>query len=169
MPGDLHGSVLSFLSDAGAVIDLIEHPAVRTSDQAHEYTSSLTGARCKNLMLQGNRRHTIFLVLLRPEARLDLRRLASQLGSGRLSFVSRETLFEKFGVQPGAVSPFIALTPAASELTVVVDESVWQEPAIICHPLTNTVSVSVPMDVIRNLLNESVADVIHIKLPVDDG
>lgn len=130
------------------------HPAVFTVEEAAAHPHGLPGAETKNLLLR-DARAGLFLVTLRADRRADLKALAASLGAKRFSFASAETMAAVLGVTPGAVTPLALLNPAAVAVTFALDCALARAARIVCHPLVNTESVSLPTADLMRLLAEA--------------
>ena len=82
----------------------------------------MPGAHTKNLFLT-DKDGRVALVVAKDDSRVDLKRVASRLGFGRLSFGNAELLAKLLGVTPGSVTPFALINDREARLRVVVDES----------------------------------------------
>ncbi|WP_213881812.1 prolyl-tRNA synthetase associated domain-containing protein [Pseudomonas sp. dw_358] len=128
------------------------HAAVFTCAEADLIDLGLPGLSAKNLLVceSGGTRPT--LVLLRPEQRLDLKGLSSLLGTRRLRFASPDTLYERLGVTPGAVSLLSLCNDRERQVQVVIDQQLWDAEHLLCHPLVNTRTVSLTQAGVRGFL-----------------
>jgi Ala-tRNA(Pro) deacylase len=70
----------------------------------------------------------------------DLKKLAEQVGDKKLSFVNPETMKQKLGVEPGAVSPFGLLNNTEGDVEFWISREVMEAPLLHFHPNRNTAS-----------------------------
>ncbi|WP_369385991.1 YbaK/EbsC family protein [Pseudomonas fulva] len=82
---------------------LAHHEPARTMEDVHIVEALLDGVVCKNVLLT-DQRGRFFLVMTRPERRLELKRLGSKVCERRLTFASHADLDRLLGVCAGAVS-----------------------------------------------------------------
>ena len=99
--------------------------------------ASIPGAHTKNLFLT-DKDGELALVVAKDDAQVDLKRVASRLGFGRLSFGNAELLGRMLGVTPGSVTPFALINGDEARVRVALDESLLGFGEINCHPLENT-------------------------------
>ncbi len=136
---------------------LHEHPAVFTVEEARVHCAHLPGGHFKNLFLRSKKKHN-WLVVLRDDATIDLQQLGEILQGGRLSFASRERLWEHLGVVPGSVTPLALINDPEQRVNVVFDERVLDADPVNFHPLENTATLALnPRDLlafIRSLGHE---------------
>jgi Ala-tRNA(Pro) deacylase len=115
-----------------------DHPPVFTCKEADRLVPELPAAKTKNLFLRDKKGRRHFLVVVGYEKAADLKALSSLVGVGGLSFASPERLKRYLGVDPGAVTILGLVNDVYGEVSVIVDEDLWDATAFRCHPLVNT-------------------------------
>ena len=133
-------TVADRLAELGIVCERYEHPPVATVDDAREHWAAIDAVHCKNLFLRNPKGDRHYLVVLLDSKRADLRRIAEQIGDGRLSFGSPERLMRKLGVTPGSVSPFGLINDTERDVRVVIDEDLKHADRLTFHPNINTLT-----------------------------
>jgi Ala-tRNA(Pro) deacylase len=108
-----------------------------TVEQSGALRETIPGAHTKNLFLT-DKDGRVALVVAKDDTRVDLKRSASRLGFGRLSFGNAELLGDLLGVTSGSVTPYALFNDAEARITVVVDEALLAFAEVNCHPLENT-------------------------------
>jgi Ala-tRNA(Pro) deacylase len=126
------------LNELGIAYERYEHPPVATVEQATEHWAGIEAAHCKNLFLRNQKGDRHYLVILRHSKKADLRRVADQIGDGRLSFASPERLMTHLGLTPGSVSPFGLIHDAKHQVRVVIDRELEGAARLSFHPNINT-------------------------------
>src|SRR5260221_9308941 len=81
-----------------------EHPPVATVEEAEQHWAGIDATHCKNLFLRNQKGNRHYLVILTHSKMADLRKVADQIGDGKLSFGSPERLMTHIGLMPGSVS-----------------------------------------------------------------
>jgi Ala-tRNA(Pro) deacylase len=119
-----------------------EHPPVATSAEAGEHWAGIDATHCKNLFLRNQKGDRHYLVILVHTKRADLRGVASQVGDGKLSFASPESLMTYLGVAPGSVSPFGLIHDGLAHVRVFLDRDLKAARRISFHPNVNTVTLT---------------------------
>ena len=104
--------VFARLEELGVSYEVTEHPAVFTIGEMDALGLTAKGEVCKNLFLRDAKGRRHFLVVVPGEARADLRALAAQLESSKLSFASAERLEKYLGLKQGEVTPLGVLNDA---------------------------------------------------------
>jgi Ala-tRNA(Pro) deacylase len=134
--------VLTLLEAQDIPFSCEEHDSVLNMSESGMLTLSLTGVRCKNLLLQDKKGHFFHIVTTATKS-LDLAQLAAALGSKRLSFASEEKLVELLGIRTGSLSPLALVNDEAGRVRLVIDTDLSGEKRFLFHPLENDASVSI--------------------------
>jgi len=127
------------------VFTVAEAQAVRAT---HDIT--MTGGHAKTLFLRDKKKRRA-LVVVDENRQTNLKSLASQIGLGRVSFGSPDSLQSLLGVTPGSVTPFAlvnAQTPEGSvpPLVVALDKSLMAQTPLWFHPLHNAATTAIAPD-----------------------
>jgi len=75
---------------------------------------------------------------------VDLKRVSEVAESSKLSFGSADRLKKHLGIEPGSVSLLALYNDPDGQVEVLIDKDLWQEEALLCHPLQNTSTLRVP-------------------------
>lgn len=105
-----------FLRDHNIAYIRHDHPAVYTCEDAEKHCGDIPGMACKNLLLKDKKNERYFLVIMPANKRMDLKKFSEIAGTNKISFASDDALREKLGLEPGSVSPFGLLNPAAHDV-----------------------------------------------------
>lgn len=143
--------VEEYLTSYGIDFKLHEHPPVQTCEELAQY--HVPGLACKNLFLRDQKKTRYLLVVLPADQQTDLKKLAGQVGDKKLSFVNPETLKEKLGVAPGAVSPFGLLNNVQGDVELWIAREVMEAPVVHFHPNRNTASVELTAEMFRKSMD----------------
>ena len=120
-----------------------EHPPVPTVEAAAEHWAHIDATHCKNLFLRNQKGNRHYLVIIEWQKRADLKRVAEQIGDGKLSFASPERLLSHLGLTPGSVSPFGLINDHAHLVRVVLDRDLKMATRLSFHPNINTVTLTI--------------------------
>ena len=130
------------LESLGIATSVVTHPALFTVEQSRALRGKVPGAHTKNLFLK-DKKGQLFLVTTLEDAEIELKQLHHVIGaSGRLSFGSAELMMEKLGVVPGSVTPLGVMNDQPPSVTVVLDAALAAHELINCHPLVNTMTMT---------------------------
>ncbi len=150
-PGEARDRLLALLDAEGIAYVRADHPPVYTCEEARRESPGLPGAETKNLFLRDAKGRRHFVVGVRPETRVDLRALGTLLGAGGLRFASGARLAKHLGLEAGSVTLLGVVNDSEGAVEVVVDEDLWREDALQCHPLVNTSTVVIGRDGLERL------------------
>ena len=129
------------LEDLEIKFKVFEHPPFFTVDEAKKYRQGMPGYHIKNLFLRDKNKKN-FLVVAQEDRIIDLTQLMGRIKSSRLSFGSKERLFEELGVFPGAVTPLSVINNRKKNINIVLDAEMSGKDTIFCHPLVNDRTIS---------------------------
>ena len=135
-------ALFQMLSELELHHETIRHPAVFTVAEAQADRFGTTGGFTKNLFLR-SKKGRMWLVVCDENRRLDLKAVARNLETGRLSFGSPGRLMQYLGVAPGAVTPFAAINDRQGCVQLVMDRSLLQLSELNFHPLDNTMTTRI--------------------------
>lgn len=133
--------LLDRLTALGIAHRSVEHPPLRTVEEAKALRGELPGAHIKNLFLR-NKKEQMWLVVALEDRPVDLKALALRLDAGRFSFGSPERLMRHLGILPGAVSPLALINDTQLMVHPVFDRAIFQHALVNAHPLVNTMTTS---------------------------
>jgi Ala-tRNA(Pro) deacylase len=133
-------AVVSRLQELGIGFERHEHPPVATVDEAEAHWAGIDATHCKNLFLRNQKGNRHYLVVLMHSKMADLRKVADQIGDGKLSFASPERLMSHLGLTPGSVSPFGLIHDRDHDVRVVLDRDLKAATRLSFHPNINTVT-----------------------------
>lgn len=146
-------SIYTVLDDLGIQYTEVKHPAIFTSAEAEAYWKDIPGIKTKNLVLRNRKGDTHYLAIAPVEKRVDLKRLAKELGEVQLSFASLERLLKHLGLTPGSVTPFGLMNNADRCVKVLLDTQVAQAEEQGFHPNINTATLSLKTKDLRKFLD----------------
>ena len=118
-----------------------EHPPVATVEEAVVHWEGIDAAHFKNLFLRNQKGDRHYLVVVAHTKKVDLQRLAGQIGDGKLSFASPERLKAHLGLTPGSVSPFGLINDASRAVRVFLDADIAAAERVSFHPNVNTATL----------------------------
>jgi Ala-tRNA(Pro) deacylase len=140
---DQERAVAARLDELGIAYTRHEHPPVATVEEAEAHWAGIDATHCKNLFLRNQKGDRHYLVVLVHTKKADLRRVADQIGDGKLSFASPDRLMRYLGLTPGSVSPFGLINDRGHAVRVVLDRDLKAASRLSFHPNINTVTVAI--------------------------
>lgn len=148
----LRDDLLRFLAEIGVDTRTHNHPAVFTVDEGEAIKAAITGAHTKNLFLKDSR-DQLWLISAEGHAAIDLKRLHTVIGSGRLSFGRAGLMAETLGVTPGSVTAFGLINDVDRRVRFVLDRGLAHADFVNFHPLTNEATTTVSGEGFRTFLS----------------
>ena len=132
--------LLNMFKENNVRYHLYEHAPLKKAEDADFIRHKVKGVICKTLFLTDDN-EAYWLVTVPLEVRVDLKKLAQQLGSGRLSFGDEQAMRIFLGVLPGSVTPLAVINDTENKVGLVLEQSIMQHDMVNVHPLINTLSV----------------------------
>lgn len=141
-----------------------EHRPVYSMEELDVLEIPADAIICKNLFLRNNNGKQHFLLTIPAATPIDLKQLATSLGSSRLSFASAERLEKYLGLQSGLVSPFGLLNDTSKSVIFVSSKNLPPSAIIGIHPNDNTATVWLAFGDLLSLLSELTVEVKLIEM-----
>ncbi len=146
-------SIMKFLDDNNIVYESIKHKPVLTALPPIPELVEKGYCDIKNLMLTTkNKNEEYYLVCSNVYKEFKIKDLASQIGSSRLTFVSKEWLDENLGVYPGIVSILNLVEGRRDGITLIIDKELTDETKLCFHPNQNDYMFAFSVDEFYKLL-----------------
>ena len=146
--------IKAFLDGKKIAYEWAEHEAVYTIEDMVKLGLEDMQDVAKNLFLRDAKGKRHFLVVVREDKKVDLKRLGELIGCSRLSFASEERLEKYLGLKKGSVTPLGVLNDEDRVVEVFFDEDFCKMKKIGVHPNENTASVFLPVDELLNIIRE---------------
>lgn len=142
--------IYKFLTQLGIDYQKINHQSVSTVEEATFINEQIDGVACKNLFLKSSDKQ-FFIYMMTVEKRADLKYIAKQIGSKRLSFASDEELVELLKLIPGSVTP-LGIINDNKRVKILIDRELRAQRLLI-HPNINTATISITYDDLLLFIN----------------
>ena len=141
--------LLELLKSLNIPYTLYHHEPIFTVEEGLPLKENIPGTHCRNLFLRDKKKN-MFLVTAANETSIDLKGLQDSLGCARLSFGSKERLFEHLGIYPGAVTPFTAINDKTHQVKMILDAHMMRADIMNVHPLDNAMTIGLhPKDLLK--------------------
>ena len=128
--------LMTILAELDVLTKTIEHPPLRTVEEAQRLRGHIEGGHVKNLFLKDKKKRYWLLVAL-EDTSIDLKATATILDAQKFSFASAEELQSILGIVPGAVSPLAVINDSDGLVSVVLDKRLLEISPLNFHPLRN--------------------------------
>lgn len=140
------------------------HAPAYTMEEVYELDLTIKGIHCKNLFLRNGKGDQHYLVVVKDPKVVDLKKLAKDIGSTRLSFASEERLYKYLQLKPGSVSPFGLIYDIEKHVKVIVDRDLFDHDRIGFHPNINSATVTLSFQAFERYLKWCGNDLAYIQL-----
>lgn len=145
--------VFDYLDNLGIKYDIVNHPAVFTTEEADKYIEGMEGVPSKTMFMAGKKDRNFYLFIMDENKRLDIKKL-SLLTGDRLHFGKEEDLKSKMGLVPGMVSLFGLLNNKEHDIKVYIDKDIKLEKIITFHPNDNRATIFISVSDMFKILDD---------------
>jgi len=143
--------LFAFFDAHGIAHATLDHPPVFRVEEGLEIKAALPGGHTKNLFLK-DAKGQLWLISALGETAIDLKRLHTVIGSGRLSFGPEAMMIETLGVTPGSVTAFGLINDTDHRVRFVLDAALARADPVNFHPLGNNATTAVSQEGLRAFL-----------------
>lgn len=133
--------VYDFLTSRGIEYEVTEHGAVFNMEEMSHVKLPHQEADAKNLFVRDDKKRNYYLITVRGDKRVDLKKFREEHGTSPLSFASENDLMNLLGLIPGAVTPLGILNDSEKKVKFFLDEELVNDGLIGVHPNDNTATV----------------------------
>ena len=129
------------LDSLGIAYERVDHDAAMTMELCHAAEGVLHISICKNLFLCNRQKTKFYLLLMPGDKPFKTKDLSAQIGSSRLSFGGAEDMERLLNLTPGSVTVLGLMYDPDCQVTLLIDQDLYQQSAFGCHPCINTSTV----------------------------
>lgn len=133
--------VYDFLTSKGIEYEVTEHGAVFNMEEMSHVELPHPEADAKNLFVRDDKKRNYYLITVRGDKRVDLKKFREEHSTRQLSFASENDLMNLLGLIPGAVTPLGILNDSEKKVKFFLDEELVNGGFIGVHPNDNTATV----------------------------
>lgn len=133
--------VYDFLTSRGIEYEVTERGAVFNMEEMSHVELPHPEADAKNLFVRDDKKRNYYLITVRGDKRVDLKKFREEHGTRSLSFASENDLMSLLGLIPGAVTPLGILNDSERKVKFFLDEELLKGGLIGVHPNDNTATV----------------------------
>jgi len=134
--------VYEYLDALNIPFESYKHEPVFTVKEADELDIHMEGQYCKNLFLKDKKGKHHYLVIMPQCQQFRFKELETELNVSKLSFGSKEKLFELLGVSPGSVGVFGLINDEKAQVQVIISKEFDPTKNITFHPNSNDETLS---------------------------
>jgi len=143
--------LFAFLDAHAIAHSTLDHPPVFRVEEGLEIKAALPGGHTKNLFLK-DARGQLWLISALGETVIDLKRLHTVIGSGRLSFGPEALMVETLGVTPGSVTALGLINDTEPRVRFVLDAALAEAPPVHFPPPGNDATTALSQAGFRRFL-----------------
>ena len=155
MAGLDKNGVYEYLREKGVAFEITEHNALFHMGEDAGVEFPYPGCDAKNLFIRDKKKKQYFLITVKGDKRVDLKRFREEHGTRALTFASPEDLLSIMGLTPGSVTPFGLLNDEERKVDFYLDSDFFTgEGKIGVHPNDNTATIWLDATDIESIIKE---------------
>ena len=155
--------ILKLLDGKNIEYKIIKHKRVYTIDEIKDINLDKEGLIPKNIFLRNANGKVHYLVTCSPDKKADIKSLASNLNSTRLSFASPERLKKYLNVCKGSVSPLGFIYDENIEVIFVFDKELINK-TIGVHPNRNDYTIFIKFNDLVKLIEGHGNEIVYLDI-----
>ncbi len=148
--------IYKYLNDKNIWYEITEHKAVYTMEELSKIDILYPESDAKNLFVRDDKKSNYYLITVKGNKKVDLKKFRKENNTRPLSFASEEDLMNIMHLIPGSVTPLGVLNDYDNKVIVFIDDSFLEESGIIgIHPNDNTATVWLYTNDLINIIKEN--------------
>lgn len=120
----------------------LDHKVIKTMEEGKNIMAQLEGNVCLNLFLK-DEKGKFYLVVKMLGGRLDLVKMAKQLGIEKLKMASPKEMMSLLQVPKGCCSVFAICNDKSKMVTILIDKCLPKDEKVNFHPLRNNATTTI--------------------------
>jgi Ala-tRNA(Pro) deacylase len=147
--------IYDFIKSRNIWYEVTEHKAVFSMKELSEVEVLYPEYDAKNLFVRDDKKRNYYLITVRGNKRVDLKKFRNDNGIRPLSFASADDLKNIMDLVPGAVTPFGLLNDKDFKVTFYLDKDFFKDEQIIgIHPNDNTATIWLKVTDLIDIIKE---------------
>lgn len=126
--------------------EVFEHEPINVAEELEIIKGVAKGHHCKNLFLKTSKKDLYYILVIKDDKTVDLKKFKEQIGTSRLSFASEKSLFETLKLLPGSVNPLSVINDVYRKVNIFVDKDILDGENLNFHPNINTKTVNITLE-----------------------
>lgn len=145
--------IYRLLYENGVWHEITEHKAVYNMDEVADIDLPYPEAECKNLFVRDKKKREYYLISVKGDKRVNLKKFREKYNTKPLGFASEDDLMNILGLIPGAVTPLGLLNDTDGKVILYLDQDFFKgEHLIGVHPNDNTATVWMKTDDLTDII-----------------
>ncbi len=146
--------IYEFLKNEDITHEITEHKAVFNMAELSEIDIPYPEADAKNLFVRDDKKRSYYLITVKGDKRVDLKKFRQKNGTRALSFASENDLMY-IKLTSGSVTPLGILNDDERKVTFYLDKDFTEPSQIIgVHPNENTATVWLKADDLTSIIKK---------------
>jgi ribosomal-protein-alanine N-acetyltransferase len=141
LPSDRKAAVYELFAALGTEYEVVEHPPMFSQVDNEKRRLNIGAVIFKNLFLHNAEKSRHYLLSIPLTKRANLVKVREILGESRLSFGEEDALLEKLNIRPGSVSFLNVIGKPDTDVTILIDNEIFQYNRFGVHPNDNTATI----------------------------
>ena len=147
--------IYDFLKSKGIPFEVTEHKAVYNMAEVAEIDIPYPEADAKNLFVRDDKRQNYYLITVKGDRRVDLKKFRREHQTKPLTFASEDELEAILALNPGSVTPFGLLNDEDRKVRFFLDGDFLEGAGLIgVHPNENTATVWLKAEDLLEIIRE---------------
>ena len=157
--------IYEFIKSKNIWYQVYEHKAVYNMEELDSLDLPYKDSDAKNLFLRDDKKKNYYLVILKGDKKVDLKKFRKNNNLRNLSFASTSDLYDILNLMPGSVSPLGLLNDNELKVILYIDSELLLNDGIIgVHPCDNTATIFLYVNDLINIIKEHGNEVIIQKI-----
>ena len=137
--------IYDYLTSRGIRYETTEHAAVFSMEELDSVKLPYPDCEAKNLFVRDDKRRNYYLITVKGDKRVDLKKFRKEHGLRPLTFASADDLMDIMNLTPGSVTPLGLLNDEGRRVRLFLDHA-FGDGLIGVHPNDNTATVWMNVD-----------------------
>ena len=147
--------IYNFIKGKNLWYEITEHKAVFNMDEMSEIEMPYPEYDAKNLFVRDDKKKNYYLITVRGNKKVDLKKFRKENNTRNLSFASENDLMNIMNLIPGSVTPLGLLNDKELKVVFYLDEDFLNGKKIIgVHPNDNTATLWLKTDDLIKIIKE---------------
>lgn len=158
--------ILNLFKEQKISYKIIYHSPVFTMDEMRNLHIDNINDVAKNLFLRDDKKKHYYLLVVREDCKVDLKRIRTYIQSRPLSFASETELKDKLGLTKGSVTPLGILNNSEHDVKIYIDKS-FKDKCIGVHPNNNTATVFLAANQLKTWIEKQGSEAEYIEFIIE--
>lgn len=147
--------IYDFIKSRNIWYEITEHKAVFNMNELSEIEVLYPEYDAKNLYVRDDKKRNYYLITVKGNKRVDLKKFKKHNDTRPLSFASEEDLMNIMNLIPGSVTPLGLLNDKELKVTLYLDKDFLKDQQLIgVHPNENTATLWLKVKDLVDIIKE---------------